>query len=63
MPLKSDFLSIAIMNNVLSQAMGCVVVSVAAVSFSAERLEHTSDWETLSYEAQQFPQDAPSPWN
>jgi len=51
------------MNNVLSQAMGCVVVSVAAVSFSAERLEHTSDWETLSYEAQQFPQDAPSPWN
>lgn len=50
------------MNPLLSKVLGCLVLLAAAMAYSAEMLVHTSNWETLSYEAQQFPQEAPSPW-
>jgi len=51
------------MSPLFSKVTGCIVLLAAATAFSAETLVHTSNWETLSYEAQQFPQDAPSPWS
>ena len=50
------------MNPLFSTALGGCVLLVTAAAFSAETLVHASNWETLSYEAQQFPQEAPSPW-
>ena len=50
------------MHNLFLKGMGCLAVFWAVLPLSAEMLVYTSKWEILSYEAQQFPQDAPSPW-
>ncbi len=50
------------MHTQLFGVAGCAVLLGVTPTFSAETLDYVSDWATLSYEAQQFPQDAPSPW-